>query len=284
MSELIYPLAIPVKAGLELINKYKLRSETSLRDHVDDYLEYADVLFSAHAPIEIDGQRLNVASIDRDFREYSIDVIKTYIDKCAMFPNLTQLNLHFGYKRWFAEAQIQGRIGDYENHIMAIRDIADYASEYEIEIVMENLNSYWSANQILPETDPLEIDWSDKSEPFATYPDEWISMCEDINNSNVKLCLDTSHICTYAQRFPKEDRKKEIMKFLSRPDLINHVHWSDNYLYDIRGRNDSHLAVGSGTIPADFHKAVKSLDATILLEHYYSENQLIQELEFIDKL
>ena len=74
------------------------------------------------------------------------------------------------------------------------------------------------------------------------------------------------------------------MKFLSRPDLINHVHWSDNYLYDIRGRNDSHLAVGSGTIPADFHKAVKSLDATILLEHYYSENQLIQELEFIDKL
>ena len=75
MSELVYPLAIPVKAGLELINKYDLRSETSLRDHVDDYVEYTGVLFSAHAPIEIDGQRLNVASIDRDFREYSLSLI-----------------------------------------------------------------------------------------------------------------------------------------------------------------------------------------------------------------
>ena len=113
---------------------------------------------------------------------------------------------------------------------------------------------------------------------------EWIQMCEDINKSNVKLSLDSSHVCTYAQRFPEDDRENEIMKFFTKPDLINHVHWSDNYLYDIRGRNDSHLAVGTGTIPLDFHKIIKGLDATILLEHYYSEEILIKELAFIDKL
>ena len=109
-------------------------------------------------------------------------------------------------------------------------------------------------------------------------------MCLDVDKENVKLCLDTSHICTFAQRFPKEDREKEIMKFLNRPELISHVHWSDNYLYDNRGRSDSHLTVGSGSIPVEFHKIVKNLDATILLEHYYSENELIMELEFIKNL
>ena len=284
MNKLKYPLAIPVKAGLDLINKYELRAETSLRDHVDDYVEYSNVLFSAHAPIEVDGQRLNVASIDKDFQQYSVDVIKTYIDRCAMLPNLTQVNLHFGYKRWFADSQIQGRLGDYEKHISAVRDIAEYAYEYEIEIVMENLNSYWSANNISLETQYDEVDWSNISEPFATCPDEWLKMCEDINKPNVRLCLDTSHVCTYAQKLPIEERESEIMKFLNKPDLINHVHWSDNYLYDIRGRQDSHLTVGTGTLPNNFHKIIKGLDATILLEHYYSEDELAKELTFIDKL
>ena len=63
-------------------------------------------------------------------------------------------------------------------------------------------------------------------------------------------------------------REGKISAFLSRPDLIKHVHWSDNYLYDVRGRKDSHLSVGKGTIPTDFHRLVKELDATILLEHF----------------
>ena len=284
MSKLKYPLAVPVKAGLETINNYDLRSETSLRDDIEDYAEYSNVLFSAHAPIEVDGQRLNVASVDEEFKNYSIEVIKTYIDKCSVFPNLSQLNLHFGYKRWLLDSQIHGRIGDYENHILAVREIADYAYKYEIEIVMENLNSYWAGNNISPDDDFSKVDWSNKNEPFGMYPGEWIQMCEDINKDNVKLCLDSSHICTYAQRFPEPDREMEIMKFLSRPDLIKHVHWSDNYLYDVRGRTDSHLSVGTGTIPIDFHKKIKELDATILLEHYYSEEDLLKELEFIYKL
>ena len=53
MPPLKYPLAVPVKAGLKTINLFELRAETSLRDNVNDFREYADVLYSAHAPTTI---------------------------------------------------------------------------------------------------------------------------------------------------------------------------------------------------------------------------------------
>ena len=50
-----YPLAIPVKAGMDVIKKFKLRSETSLRDDIKNYQDFSEVLFSAHAPIDVGG-------------------------------------------------------------------------------------------------------------------------------------------------------------------------------------------------------------------------------------
>tara|TARA_B100000745_G_C19977182_1_gene330912 strand:- start:288 stop:518 length:231 start_codon:yes stop_codon:yes gene_type:complete len=75
-----------------------------------------------------------------------------------------------------------------------------------------------------------------------------------------------------------------VSSFLKEPELITHVHWSDNYLYDVRGRDDSHLSVGKGTLPVEFHRTIKNLDATILLEHFYSLEELEEELDFIDRL
>ena len=74
------------------------------------------------------------------------------------------------------------------------------------------------------------------------------------------------------------------MSFVSRPELIKHVHWNDNYLYDTRGRTDSHALLGKGTLPLDLHRAIKSLDATIVIEHFYSVGELEEELEFIAAL
>ena len=114
--------------------------------------------------------------------------------------------------------------------------------------------------------------------------EEWIQMCVDADLENVRLCLDSSHVCTYAHRYPESERQEKIAAFLSRPDLISHVHWSDNYLYEQKGRKDSHLSVGTGTIPIDFHRDVKALDATILLEHFYTLDELMEELKFINSL
>ena len=279
-----YPLAIPVKAGLDIIERLELRAETSLSDNVNDYRDYSSVLFSAHAPTSVGDERLNIAATDDEFRDLSISVFKDYLDRCGSFPNIKQLNLHFGLKYWVSESQTRGQIGDYQRHVEAVRTIADYAKKYGIEIVMENLNSYWSANGISDQTPEYEVEWIGKNEAFGMHPEEWIKMCLDIDRENVRLCLDSSHVSTYAHRFAADIRETKISTFLSQPGLISHVHWSDNYLYDVRGRQDSHLSVGRGTIPTEFHKRIKRLDATILLEHFYTLDELEEELEFIDKL
>jgi len=284
MPRLKYPLAVPVKAGLKTINLFELRAETSLRDNVNDFREYADVLYSAHAPTTIGEERLNIAATDRDFRNECISVFKDYIDRCAMFPNIGQINMHFGLKNWVSETQPRGQKGDYETHIESIRTLSDYARTSGIEIVLENLNCYWALNNISDDTDFAQVNWNNSNEAFGMNPEEWIQMCLDVDRDNVQLCLDTSHVSTYGHRFPEEEREGKIEAFLNRPDLITHVHWSDNYLYDVRGRNDSHLSVGKGSIPTDFHRRVKALEATILLEHFYTKEELHEELEYIERL
>ena len=192
--------------------------------------------------------------------------------------------MHFGLKRWIDESQKKGQIGDYGQHVDAIRIIAEHAESKGIEIVLENLNSYWTQNGISDETPYVDVDWTTKNEAFGMCPEEWIQMCLDVDRVNVKLCLDTSHVCTYAHRFPEDQREERISKFLDKPELIKHVHWSDNYLYDIRGRSDSHLSVGKGTIPTTFHQRIKQLDATILLEHFHGLEELEVELDHISDL
>ena len=284
VPQLKYPLAIPAKAGLDVLQKFGLRAETSLIENVDEFTEYESVLFSAHAPTKLGEEVLNIAATDDEFRELSIAVFKDYLDRCGAFSNISQMNMHFGVKRWISDTQHRGQVGEYERHIEAVRIIGEYAAKYHIELVLENLNSYWVANCISDDTPGHEVDWADKNEAFGMHPEEWIQMCLDVNHGNVRLCLDTSHICTYAQRFPEDEREERIATFLSQPGLISHVHWSDNYLFDIKGRLDSHLSVGRGTIPTEFHRSIKNLEATILLEHFYTSDELLEELEFIETL
>ena len=111
MTRLKYPLAVPVKAGLQNINEYDLRSETSLRDNVNDFREYADVLYSAHAPTTIGDERLNIAATDSDFRNECILVFKDYIDRCADFPHIRQLNMHYGLRTGFLKRNLVGKRG-----------------------------------------------------------------------------------------------------------------------------------------------------------------------------
>ena len=164
MPRLKYPIAVPVKAGLKTINLFELRAETSLRDNVNDFREYADVLYSAHAPTTIGEERLNIAATDRDFRNECISVFKDYIDRCAMFPNIGQINMHFGLKNWVSETQPRGQKGDYETHIESIRTLSDYARTSGIEIVLENLNCYWALNNISDDTDFAEFNWNNSND------------------------------------------------------------------------------------------------------------------------
>ena len=254
-----------------------------MADNLDEIEDYSDVLISAHAPATIGELRLNVAATDDAFRRESIDHISAYVDRASRFPNVRQVNIHFAPRRWVDDTQLRGQRGDYGRLIDGVREIAAFAAARDIEIVMENGTAKWFG---VDDDVPAEaVDWSDRNVYFGMAPEEWVQVCEDVDRPNVGLCLDSSHVCTYAQTFADHSRRAEVaMAYLARPELIRHVHWSDNYLYDPRGREDSHLSVGKGTLPTELHRGIKRLDATLLLEHFYTEEELDEELAYIDGL
>ena len=260
-----------------------MNAEASAADNIQAAGDFSDILISGHAPIDIDGIRLNIGALDDEFQEFSISQIVDYIDKARRLPNLKKVNIHPAPKRWLHDNQTRGREGDYSRLIDAIRRISASAAEHGIEIVLENNNAYWT--DISSDIPADQVDWTRRNVCFGASPEEWIQICQDVARPNVGLCLDSSPICTYAHTIADPERRRDVaMAFVSRPELIRHVHWDDNYLYDARGRNDSHACVGKGTLPLELHRVIKELDATLLLEHFYSLEELEEELEFIDGL
>ena len=255
-----------------------------MKDDIEAAGDFSEVLISAHAPSTKDEMRLNIAATDDGFRRMSIDEIIRYVDHARRYPIVKQVNIHPSPKKWVSETQMRGQVGEYERLIEGVREIAAFAEAHGIEIVVENLNASWEANNISDDLPADQVDWSDKNVSFGMAPEEWIRISEDVDRDNVGLCLDSSHTCTYAHTFPEEQREERVLAFLAKPHLIRHVHWSDNYLYDARGRKDSHALVGKGSLPVEMHRAIKGLDATLLLEHFYTIEELEEELEYIDAL
>ncbi len=278
-----HPLSAPVRAGIDNLKRLGLKTEFFANPPVEQLRSFAELAISGHAPFSKGAVRMNYAAKDDEFREMSINEMMSYIDIFRGFPRARQINMHFAPKQWLDETQIDGRFGDYSLLIDSIRKFADYSATWGIEIVLENNNAYFVD---VPDDVPSdEIDWSKQNQVFGASPEEWIQICEDVSRPNTFLCLDSSHACTYAHTFADpESRKVAVLAFLSRPELIKHVHWNDNYLYEIRGRYDSHALLGKGTLPLEMHKTIKGLDATILLEHFYSIEELEAELEFIASL
>ena len=277
-----HPLSAPVESGLHNLERLGLKAEASMGDDIEAIQEYAGVLISAHAPVTIGALRLNYGAPDEDFRNRSIAHIIDYIEKARQYPNVRQINMHPGPRHWLNEEQTEGRQGDYDLMIDGIRQIAAHAAEFGLEIVLENNNAYWAG---VPDETALEdVDWSQRNISFGSAPEEWIRICEDTDRDNVGLCLDSSHTCTYAHTFDPAERGDVVMRFLAKPHLIRHVHWSDNHLYDLKGRNDAHAVLGQGSLPIELHRGIKDLDATLLLEHFYTTEELEGELEFIADL
>lgn len=251
-------------------------------DDIETADEFSEVMISAHAPATVGEQRLNIAATDEPFRRLSIDTIVAYVKAASRYPHVRQVNIHFAPKRYVADSQPHGQEGAYDLLIDGVREIAAFADTCGIEIVMENINAYWT--DLGDDVQAEDVDWSDRNVYFGMAPEEWAQTCEDVDRPNVGLCLDSSHTCTYGHTFPEEQREERILAFLAKPHLIRHVHWNDNYLYDMRGRTDSHAMVGKGTLPEELHRGIKYLDATLLLEHFYSVEGLEEELAYIDSL
>ena len=157
------------------------------------------------------------------------------------------------------------------------------AEKHGVEIVLENGNAHWT--DVGDDVGAADVDWSDRNRSFGASPEEWTGICVDIDRPNVGLCLDSSHLATYSHTIADEDlRRRTALSFLDKPELIRHVHWNDNFLYEMKGRTDQHALLGKGTLPVEIHRGIKKLDATLHLEHFYSIEELEEELEYIDGL
>jgi len=282
-TSLKYPLSGIPSTGIDNLKRLNLSVEVGGSLDTEDIKLFADIAISGHAPKHVDDLLMNIATPEDDFREESIEALLRYIDMARGFPKLEQVNIHPPLKRWVDEAQTRGANGEYDLLIDSCRRLADYAASIGIEIVLENYIASWGD---VPDDVPAdEIDWSSRNEAFGVTPGEWIQICEDVARPNFALCLDSSHASTYAHTIADVERREEaVMAFVAKPDLIHHVHWSDNYLYDARGREDSHALIGKGSLPVELHRAIKELDATILIEHFYGIEELEQELEYIEAL
>jgi len=264
-------------------------------EHIPDFAE------TDFAALGEDFVWLNVAATDEDFRKLSIAEIVGYMDLVREMPRMKQIVMHAGHKRWVDKTPAAGRQGDYGLMIDSIRQIADAAAKWGLEIVVENEYVSWPRGRKMSPEEKLsrrvddgkvpldipadQVDWANINQAFGVAPEEWIQICEDVDRENVRLCLDPSHACTHVHTVADpERRKEEIMAFVSRPELIGHVHWSDNFLDDNLGRMDSHMLIGKGTLPVEFHRTIKGLDATLLLEHFYTVEDLEEELEYIARL
>ncbi|MBM3933051.1 MAG: TIM barrel protein [SAR202 cluster bacterium] len=253
-----------------------------MSDDLKDVAHLSEVMYSAHAPGTKGGLRLNIAAVDDHYRKESIEHIIDYVERARQFPKVRMINVHFSPRQWSDATQTRGKQGTYDRLVDGFRQIGRHCAKHGLEMVLENNNSYYVG---IPDAEEAhKFDWTYRNACFGNSPDEWIQAALDINLSNVGLCLDSSHACTYSHMFPAEQRKDKILEFVKRPDLIRHVHWNDNYLYDPKGRVDNHTVLNNGTTPIELHRTIKSLDAWLLIEHFYSIEELEGELEFINSL
>lgn len=286
-------LLLPPVAGVDVMKHYGLYCEDRYNWAVESNPELMERTLSGHAPFEWDYKgnpiRLNLASPDDDFRQWSYDLLAQYIRSAGQTPKARTVVLHSAPRFWpvggGAEGEVQV-VGEYGRLIPMLKKLARLAGDVGVKVVVENNCTRWDEV-------PIEDEWDSERhlghvrQYFATYPEEWAQLACDVDEPALGLCLDSSHVTNFAQRFPLDQRPAIYHRFMDLAgDRLWHVHWNDNYMHSKDGRADPHLNVGQGTVPLDVHRRLWQLPSvrTMLLEHWRGEEALVEELAFIQSL
>jgi sugar phosphate isomerase/epimerase len=276
-----HPLGVIYLTPFDLMKRFGLNTEVlGDFDKSDPRLENA---VTAHAPWCIWKTGFyNIGDRDDAWRTESIQAIEQSIRHAAQHKNIRKVVMHPGPRKWYQWEQKSE--GDYDRMISAIRRLADIAAGSNLELCLENTSTVWKG---IPDETP--VDKADRSIikriNYGSSPEEWRQIALDSDRLNISLCLDPSHAATFIQLEPDPLKRMDVAeKYLAHPELISHVHWNDSDIQDNAGREDMHLPIGEGTFPAAFHKWIKELEATIILEHFTSAENLEKELRYIESL
>ena len=211
---------------------------------------------TVHLPYE----GLNLAALDAELRRRSIAEIEHALET-SLFPGVERMVVH----TCGVEIDRGRRVGDYELLIRSLRAIAEFAAKHRITLCVENMVLRAKARR------------------FGDFASEWLALPHDIDRENVLLTLDSSHAAsTVAVVADEAERLWRLDEFLSRPELIGHVHWSDARLRDREALfTDMHLVPGKGDLPRGFHRRIKALDCFKLLEQNSTDAEVEEGLDFV---
>lgn len=304
-------LAIVPKAGAAIIAEFGLFVEANPeRDSKESDDEFRDRVISAHAPFDLPGERYqntkflraHIASGDPALRAASLQYIGEFIDKAhARYPNLELVNMHAAPKRFPhpplspqkvpPDAVLEaGTPEAWARLVDGVRTLAKHSAKLGLTLAVENNWAYWWG---VAETTPAEqVNFERLSEYWCTSPDEWARLQKDVNEPNLVACLDPSHATPFTHRKKTlEERRAQLAKFLPSGPVgrkFGHLHWNDSDIESIAGRGDLHLCIGEGSLGAAFHGELKrwalANNRVPLLEHFYSRERLVRELDYIEKL
>ncbi len=202
-----------------------------------------------HLPYTFEGRRLNIADNEPAVRRESMALIVEILKRASEIPAVTRYVVHpLALETWDGRPR-----GTFSAAVDGFSEILHRSAPYlHCPIALENNRVYFPRRPRAPRTNRI----------IADNPAEWMRLAEAVGHRAFGLCLDTSHAVTTALLHPQKRRDTVLRRFLSAGTRIIHVHWSGNFPYDRRGRNDSHDALGApGTQRLWFHRAVSRLEA-----------------------
>lgn len=228
--------------GWEIVGEGVQKVEGEFKERVKEIYATTNLVLSLHTPLS----DINIASVNEPIWEESVRQIKAsivaaheFIDSiCVVHPGL------------FSPLSIQMPDRAVQKAIAGLRAICETASEYGLQIAVENLIS---VNMLLGRT-----------------PEELVRLVNGVSMDNLGICLDVAHANTTGTL-------DEFLR-INGVDII-HMHVSDNF-----GTDDLHLPVGDGNL--DWKKVLhgaKDFDGLVVTEVYTVEAG-IKSMEYLRRL
>lgn len=196
-------------AGCEIFYPYSVASK-QYQDYVNgvkNFMKYDDFEIVCHLPY---GAVNNPATHVNE--DEIMNRLKQAIDFAASF-NVQKLTLHPGELD-----QTLSKEEAFEVATMHVKELAQYAKQYQMIVMLENLVG---------------------SQELCKTPEEMTKYIKMVDEDNVKFIFDCGHFHASSDKI-----EKNLSQFVtSMKDYLCHLHLSDN-----DGSTDQHRALGSGTI------------------------------------
>ena len=202
--------------GVELFYPYNVSDEQKIlyQEEVSKLTNKYNLDVVLHLP---HGGANNLVNNDYSLNENILKRMKDAMDFASIY-NVKKLTLHLGCA--FKECDRNKLL---DKIIIALRDLCDYASKYQMNVMIENMPEF---NELGYSVDEIKY------------------LIEQTDRKNLKFILDTGH--AHVSIYSIEDYIINLSKYLY------HIHFSDN-----DGSCDQHKAIGLGNI--DFNMVFENL-------------------------